>query len=569
MKSHCTLSRTLFILFALLSLLSCNDFEGLENRVDELENKVSSLEAYCSTLNSNINSLKSVIDALSERDYVESVRPVTEEGLVVAYDIKFSKQGNVTIYTNANAVSPIMGVKEWGDAYYWTMYGDWVFDSEGKRIGTEVVPVVKNEDGALCVSFDSGTTWIGIDVELHDNGYVCFTGVSTDDDNACFTLKDGTEIVLPLSSNSIFSRIQSLSYIPRYSDGKVPVFGNTAESGYVALDFSVSPKSVVPKLESIWRSAVMVKAVKTMVRAVSYIDMPVFYFSADAANGVITVYASTKNLSKEFFEGKNSASLALHITDGDYDITSDYVCMFPLGVRVVAHRGYWNIDEGVENSMKGLLAADSVGVWGCELDIWETKDSVIILHHDKGIDGKVIEETNYSEIEKLALPNGEPYPTLREYLLTYRDKCFKTKLIIELKPHSTSEKSRRVARNTVAMVKELGLEDCVEYISFSSIPCDEVIKNTQGARVSYVSEKIISVGGYAAKGYTGIDIRSDVLSSNPWLVTNAHSAGMEVNSWTVNDEDVARSLITLGADVITTDIPERIQEIIVEMALAK
>ncbi len=559
------LKKLFCLLFILYSHTSCYDFDSLENRVDELENKVSNLEEYCNTLNSNIASLKSVVDALDERDYIENVIPMEEDGIVIAYKVQFSKQGEMIINTNTSVTTPIIGVKEWGETFYWTIYGEWVFDAEGKRIGTDVTPVVKNEDGTAFISFNSGATWIKLDVELFDNGYICFTDVSTDENNAYFTLKDGTEIVLPFSSSNIFSRIHSLSYIPRYSDGKVPVFGNTAESGYVTLDFAVSPKSVIPELEKVWRSMVSVKAVSTMVRAVSYIDMPVFYFSADTQNGVITVYASTKNFATEFFSGKKSASLALHISDGDYDITSDYVCMFPLGVRIVAHRGYWNIDNNEQNSLSGLFAADSIGVWGCELDVWETKDSVIILNHDNRINGRLIENMNYSEIENIQLSNGEPYPKLHDYLKAYRDRCYKTKLVIEIKPHSTDTKSKRVARNIVAMVKEMGLDDCVEYISFSNIPCEEILRQTEGARVAYLSGDSISVTQYAEKGYTGIDMQYNVFTKYPSLIGIAHEAGMEVNTWTVNSEEVARNLINMGVDVITTDIPEKIQNIIIEM----
>ena len=124
----------------------------------------------------------------------------------------------------------------------------------------------------------------------------------------------------------LLARIQSVSYIPTYSDGKATVKynGNTSR---VILDFEISPKDAVVELAKVWQSAVSVKAVYTQTRAVSFVDMPIVKFEADTANGVITVTASGENLSEEFFAGTQEASCRLAISDGNNSVVSEYIPM--------------------------------------------------------------------------------------------------------------------------------------------------------------------------------------------------------------------------------------------------
>ena len=134
----------------------------------------------------------------------------------------------------------------------------------------------------------------------------------------------------------LLARIQSVSYIPIYDDGKATVNYNRNTS-HVTLDFDVSPKDAVVELAKVWQSAVSVKAVYTQTRAVEFIDMPITKFEADTTNGVITVTASAENLSANFFAGTQSASTCLAISDGNSSITSEYIPMIV--------KGYFSIED--------------------------------------------------------------------------------------------------------------------------------------------------------------------------------------------------------------------------------
>ena len=85
---------------------------------------------------------------------------------------------------------------------------------------------------------------------------------------------------------------------------------------------------------------------------------------------------------------------------------------------IVAHRGYWNCEAGgyARNSLAALESAQKAGFWGSEFDVNMTADSVLLVFHDAHINGKRIDQTPYAEFKDYRLENGEPIPTLDQYL---------------------------------------------------------------------------------------------------------------------------------------------------------
>ena len=168
---------------------------------------------------------------------------------------------------------------------------------------------------------------------------------------------------------ALLARIQSVSYIPTYDDGKATVKynGNTSR---VTLDFEVSPKDAVVELAKVWQSAVSVKAIYTQTRAVSFVDMPITNFESDATNGIISITASGENLSVEFFVGTQSASVRLSISDGNNSVTSDYISMMANeGNAIIDGVLYINTAQGLNklndpniSSAKLLATLDMTGV---------------------------------------------------------------------------------------------------------------------------------------------------------------------------------------------------------------
>lgn len=125
---------------------------------------------------------------------------------------------------------------------------------------------------------------------------------------------------------NLLGRIQSVSYIPKYSDGKATVFhhGSAAES-FVEMDFIVSPKDAVADIMANWDEILSIKAVNTISRAIEFIEMPVLSCEADMQNGVLTVKASGENLANEFFLNVSAVNAVLFLSDGNTNISSEYI----------------------------------------------------------------------------------------------------------------------------------------------------------------------------------------------------------------------------------------------------
>lgn len=130
---------------------------------------------------------------------------------------------------------------------------------------------------------------------------------------------------------AILSRIQSITYVPLYSDGKASVdysYDGTIIPGEVVFDFEIRPASVAAELTQVWETALSMKAVYTITR--SALDfVPLDVVSATAQNGILTVTASGSQLKEDFFLGRCSASASLSISDGNNEIASDYIPMIP------------------------------------------------------------------------------------------------------------------------------------------------------------------------------------------------------------------------------------------------
>jgi glycerophosphoryl diester phosphodiesterase len=224
-----------------------------------------------------------------------------------------------------------------------------------------------------------------------------------------------------------------------------------------------------------------------------------------------------------------------------------------LSTKVIAHRGYWNTAGSAQNSLTALAKAQELGVYGSEFDVWITADSVVVLNHDATVNGIWIETVSYERLKDIRLSNGEKLSRLEDYLEQGK-KNPSTKLILEIKTHSSTEKNNAVTAAVVNKVRDAGMMPQVEYISFDFNVCKKLIELQPDAVVAYLNGDKTPQELKDA-GIRGIDYTLAVLTAHPEWITQAHLLGMTVNVWTVNSEaDLVRS-IQLGVDYITTDNP--------------
>ena len=230
---------------------------------------------------------------------------------------------------------------------------------------------------------------------------------------------------------------------------------------------------------------------------------------------------------------------------------------------VIAHRGAWKAKNLPKNSIASLKQAMKLGVSGSEFDIHETADGVLVVNHDNTFNGLTIEKTNYADLLKFKLSNGEPIPTLEHYIQTGMTQ-HRTHLIAELKPSIISkERSIELANKVVAMVQRLHAQDWVIYISFSYDILKRIHELEPNARLMPL-QKSVDIHQMKADGMWGIDFYFGAFKKNPELMAVAHSNGLKVNAWTVDKPEVMDALLRQGVDFITTNEPEMLLKKVVQ-----
>jgi len=230
------------------------------------------------------------------------------------------------------------------------------------------------------------------------------------------------------------------------------------------------------------------------------------------------------------------------------------------GTQVIAHRGYWDCKGSAQNSIHALKGAQKIGVYGSEFDANMTKDGILIINHDRTFKGLVIENTEYNILKDSTLKNGEKIPTLKQYLKQGK-KSQKTKMIFELKAHSTPEIEKKAVEESVRMVKKYNLEKKTEFISFSMYICKEFARLMPNNEIAYLGGKI-APADLKKMGINAIDYHYSNFQLHPEWVKQAHDLGMKVNVWTVDNPEQIKEMINLGVDYITTNKPELVQSLI-------
>ena len=173
-----------FIIYALAlcALLGCKDNSGLYGLLTDYDARITTLERLCTELNTNISSLQTIVEAQQAGDYITSITPIKENGVVIGYTITFAKNDPITIYHGQNGKdgkdgtngingtngvdghTPIIGVaKDTDGVYYWTLDGEWLLDNNGQKLrvsgkdGKDGIDGQNGQDGTNGTNGTNGT----------------------------------------------------------------------------------------------------------------------------------------------------------------------------------------------------------------------------------------------------------------------------------------------------------------------------------------------------------------------------------------------------------------------------
>lgn len=230
-------------------------------------------------------------------------------------------------------------------------------------------------------------------------------------------------------------------------------------------------------------------------------------------------------------------------------------------VGIVAHRGHWQSPGSAQNSLRSFVKADSVGVYGSEMDVWMTADGKLVVNHDRKFKGVDMECDDYETIRRVVLDNGEMLPDLEEYL-TLVGKHPGVHLVLELKSLTDLRREDEAAAKVVDMLRKHGLEGRTDIIAFSINACLAFRKLLPEGVPVYYLEGDLPPESVKRLGLAGLDYHQNVYREHPDWIGRAHDLGLKVNVWTVDDPDDMRRMIDAGVDYITTNKPELLQSII-------
>ena len=178
------------------------------------------LQRLCNETNTNLSALQTIVTALQNNDYITSVDPLTENGKVVGYTIKFAKSNPIVIYNGKDGTdgvdgnTPVIGVKKDGDGiYYWTLDGEFII-VDGQKIkaqGTDgsdgadgVTPKLEIREGYWWISYDNGTNWTQLGKATGEDGKDADSiKITQDENNVYFELADGTVITISKTGQSV------------------------------------------------------------------------------------------------------------------------------------------------------------------------------------------------------------------------------------------------------------------------------------------------------------------------------------------------------------------------------
>lgn len=130
--------------------------------------------------------------------------------------------------------------------------------------------------------------------------------------------------------DALIARIQSIRYLPEYSDGKVEL---TTDNAPVTLTFLLSPNETAQAVAEAYQSnkgvvTAYLSRTQSRTRAVDAPTAINVTSVAGTADGMLTVTVNTENLPADYWADAENANLFIRISDGNNDVISEMIPAF-------------------------------------------------------------------------------------------------------------------------------------------------------------------------------------------------------------------------------------------------
>ncbi len=235
--------------------------------------------------------------------------------------------------------------------------------------------------------------------------------------------------------------------------------------------------------------------------------------------------------------------------------------------RLFAHRGASG--EHPENTLVAFERGLSQGAELLELDVHATSDGTIVVIHDEDLSRTtsgtgLVRETSLERLRSLDAGEGTIVPTLKEVL----EACPDVPLNVEIKQDEPA-----IEAQVVELLERYAARERVVLAAESHAIMLRIRAAAPGWHTSFSAQELFEFhdrverndfNDYQAPGcalqvphfYGEIEVVSER------FVAAAHSLGLEVHVWTINDEDEMRELVALGVDALMSDFPSRVARVL-------
>lgn len=227
----------------------------------------------------------------------------------------------------------------------------------------------------------------------------------------------------------------------------------------------------------------------------------------------------------------------------------------PARPRVWAHRGA--SAHAPENTLAAFELAKQAGADGIELDVRLDRDGNVVVFHDRELQrlcGRpgLLEAISASERKTLRV-RGEPVPTLEDVFAMLGDLELNVEIKVERAGRAAS-----LVEATARVIRQSGRAEKVIVSSFDPVALVQFHRHMPDIALAYLFAKDQALP--MRKGWVGNVIGASVVHPDHRLCTEQtvkawHTAGMPVNTWTVDDADELRRLAALGVDGVFANDP--------------
>lgn len=232
---------------------------------------------------------------------------------------------------------------------------------------------------------------------------------------------------------------------------------------------------------------------------------------------------------------------------------------------IIAHRGAsWLAPE---NTVASANLAWDLGADAVEIDIYLTRDNKVMLMHDRntkrtsgGEFSYEIKDTKSRDLRKIDVGSwkgemfkGEKMPFISEVIKTVPAG---KKLVVEIKtgPEIVPFMKKDILKS--------GKADQMIFIAFgweTILAAKKAFPNNECYWLSSTKKGLLEkMEESAREGLEGVNLNYKIIDQE--VMKKAEELGIEVLAWTVNDPDMAKTLLNLGVEKITTDRPRWLKE---------